>query len=209
LTHQLRRLCVSAEFARLESGVSAPIADWLRALAREIAARADSPRIGVIGMCLTGAFVIPLVIEPCVAGAVASQPAVPYRTSYWLLGIGGGDWMSQLNVSDADLAEAAQCARAHAKRIVVQRFEDDRLCPHARVARIKAEFGDRAQLFEYAEARVLRRFVLPPHALLTAEYDRVDTSDEGHSTRVAFRRVVAFLKEVLHPQEMAWTPPTR
>jgi hypothetical protein len=48
-----------------QAGVSAPITIWLRALAHHIFVTEKSPKVGVIGMCLTGAFVKPLVIEPC------------------------------------------------------------------------------------------------------------------------------------------------
>ena len=58
------RLCISAEFARLRAGEAAPIADWLRDLARRISIERNQARIGAIGMCLTGAFVIPLLLEP-------------------------------------------------------------------------------------------------------------------------------------------------
>jgi hypothetical protein len=105
-----QQLCVSVEFARLQAGVSAPITSWLRALAQHISITEGSPKVGVIGMCLTGAFVIPLVIEPCVRAGVVSQPAIPYSVPYRLLGVGSGRWMRQLNVSNEDLEEAARCA---------------------------------------------------------------------------------------------------
>jgi dienelactone hydrolase len=61
----------------LRAGVSSPITTWLRALSAHISKYSGGASIGAIGMCLTGAFAIPLVIDPQVAAAVAAQPSVP------------------------------------------------------------------------------------------------------------------------------------
>jgi dienelactone hydrolase len=50
----LPRLCVSKEFTKLALHETAPIADWLRSLARELHAELGGPGVGALGMCFTG-----------------------------------------------------------------------------------------------------------------------------------------------------------
>jgi dienelactone hydrolase len=50
----LRQLCVSAEFTKLATGVTSPVAGWLRSLARELHAELGGPGVGALGMCFTG-----------------------------------------------------------------------------------------------------------------------------------------------------------
>src|SRR4051812_6683633 len=45
------RMCVSAEFRAFAIGASRPFSVWLRALARDLAARTPGRGVGVIGMC--------------------------------------------------------------------------------------------------------------------------------------------------------------
>lgn len=194
-----RALCISVEFARLEAGIHAPITDWLRALATDIAERAGGARIGAIGMCLTGAFVIPLFIDAAVATGVVSQPAIPLRIVYRTIGLGAGPWMDQLNISDDELQAGARAARSDQKKILLQRYADDRLCPGRRLERIARSFGPQAQLDEYSHPSWWRRVADPPHALLTEEYDRAGEND--HATREALRRVIKLLNEQLAPKQ--------
>jgi len=191
----LRRLCISAEFARLKAGEHAPVTDWLRALAGDISRRHGGHKVGGIGMCMTGAFVIPLVIDPWVAAGVVSQPSIPFSIPYRAAGLGAGPWMRQLNISDEQLQEAVDAARSQDKALLVQHFADDRLCPRERIERIAAAFGAQAEVHTYEEPSRLRRLFDPPHALLTEEYDRAGDAD--HATRVALQRVVAFLQQHL------------
>jgi dienelactone hydrolase len=199
------RLCISREFGRLKANESAPVCDWLRALARSISDDNANARIGVIGMCLTGAFVIPMVIEPSVRAGVISQPAIPLSMRYWLFGSGAGEWMQQVNVSDEDFHAATQrCARDKVP-VIVQRFKCDRISFHGRVKRIAQAFGENATLHEYPDSRPMENDRDFPHALLTREYDLAEYNDANeaeNSTRVAFARVVAFLKQNLSPQSV-------
>lgn len=186
-TRNLLRLCISKEFGRLKSGVSAPVVDWLRELTRYMEPTGKKP-VGVIGMCVTGAFVIPLILETSVRAGVVSQPAIPFSIPYKLTGIGQGAWMQELNIADADLNSAALHAQKHGKLILVQRFNEDRLCPHARVERIALSFGESATLHEYPSPMPP---VSHPHALLTEEYEAA-VEDDNDPTRIAFKRVVEF-----------------
>ncbi len=80
------RLCLSREFGHLRAGTSAPITRWLRALVTDISARNADGHVAAIGMCLTGAFAIPLLLHPKVTRAVAAQPSVPISMPHLLAG---------------------------------------------------------------------------------------------------------------------------
>lgn len=183
-------LCLTKEFGHLKAGRSAPISDWLRTLVRELGTTHGHERIGVIGMCVTGALVIPLILETNVGAAVASQPAIPFTFKYWLTGKGEGPWMGQLNISDADLDAASQAAAVRGTAVLIQRFSDDRLCPRARVMRLHESFPSTGVLYEYEPPADGRQ---THHALLTDEYDAARGAGADQSTRVALQRVLDFL----------------
>jgi hypothetical protein len=148
-------------------------------------------------MCLTGAFAIPLILEPVVSAPVAAQPGVPFSGLFRAIGVGRGRWMSQLNVSDAHLSDAAAVAERTGISLLALRFANDRICPKERLDRLQGAFG----------ARLIRRelpggsFLQPPHATLTAEYER-GPEDPNHPTRRIFQELVDFLKARL-PQQAA------
>ena len=71
------RLCVTREFTMFASGVTAPLAEWLRSLARDLHASAGGPGVGAIGMCVTGGFALAMMVDPVVVAPVVAQPATP------------------------------------------------------------------------------------------------------------------------------------
>jgi dienelactone hydrolase len=192
-----RALCVSREFANLQAGVTAPIASWLRDLAREISTRHGNRRVGAIGMCLTGAFVIPLVLDPVVSAAVAAQPAIPFSILHAVTGLGHGHWMKELNVSNKDVAAARQALYERNQTILALRFAEDRICPREKLTRLREEFEDRLEAEEYDGASVWQRWFWPRHSTLTGEYDKASRGSPGHPTRKAFARVSSFLRQHL------------
>ncbi len=192
-----RRLCVSREFARLKVGEHSPITSWLSELLSEIGARAGTSRVGAIGMCVTGAFVIPLIMNPVLRAAVAAQPAVPFSLPYLLTGLGRGDWMQQLNVSDADLENSVVRATEYKIPLLAVRFRADRVCPGERVARLTEAYSAQIQVEEYPFPSWVRAIFSPPHALLTEEYDKAKDARPTHPTREALALVCQFLRDHL------------
>ena len=189
------KLCISREFGRLAAGKSAPITDWLRALTQDMSTRHGNSRVGAIGMCLTGAFVIPLVIDPWVAAPVAAQPGVPFSSTYVYTGLGHGRWASQLNVSDEHLAAAGRRLKADNMQLLALRFEEDRICPRARLDRLREAFGDNIEVQEYGGASALQRIFFPRHSTLTGEYAKAGgAAPPDHPVHQAFQRVVEFLR---------------
>jgi dienelactone hydrolase len=193
------RLCVSREFANLRAGVSSPITTWLRALTAHISGHSGEVPVGVIGMCLTGAFAIPLVIDPHVVAAVAAQPAVPLSPLFMALGIGRERQLSQLNVSDSEIAEA--CARLEAGRahLLTVRCRSDQICPRAKIDRLRRAFPVGLEIREYAQPAERNCLGERPHATFTREYRLAPHASADHYSRRAFADLVAFLERHLRP----------
>ena len=186
------RLCVSREFANLREGVSAPIATWLRALAAELSQRNGGARIGAIGMCLTGAFAIPLVIEPGVIAAVAAQPSVPLSFLHLAFGNGDARRLGGLNVSDATIAEARARLDAGAAHMLAVRCRADRICPRAKLERLVREFPVGLEVREYGHPDDRNRVGERPHATFTKEYRVEPDAPPEHHSRQAFADLLAF-----------------
>ncbi len=91
----LRQVCVSAEFTKMATGVTAPVATWLRSLARELHGELGGPGVGALGMCFTGGFALAMMVDPAVAAPVLAQPSVPFAV--------GSKRARDLNLSPADL----------------------------------------------------------------------------------------------------------
>lgn len=192
-----RALCISREFSNLAAGVSAPVTAWLRALTKRISTCNDGCNVGAIGMCLTGSFVIPLVLDPWVTAPVASQPAVPFSLLYLFTGLGEGAWAQELNVCDKDLAAAAKRLHDDNRRLLAFRFQEDRLCPHTRFERLEQALGSELEAHEYGGSSLLKRCFSPRHSILTEEYDKAKPLPADDPTRDAFERVCSFMHENL------------
>ncbi|MGK7871908.1 MAG: dienelactone hydrolase family protein [Xenococcaceae cyanobacterium] len=177
------QICLSREFYCFVKRQSSPITNWLRALCREVYARCDNRGVGVIGMCLTGGFVLSLMVDEVVMAPVASQPSLPFAVT--------PAHKSALGISSEELEKAKERA-AEGVNILALRFTEDRTCPAERFVTLRREFGDAIETIE------IDSFKDNPdgiphnaHAVLTVHF--VDR--EGHPTRKAFDRVLTFLKE--------------
>lgn len=188
------RLCISREFANLRAGVSAPVTTWLRALATHMSQHNGAGRVGAIGMCLTGAFAIPLVIDPKVVAAVAAQPSVPFSALFTVFGVGRGTWMRQLNVSDGDIAQARERLTSGGARILAVRNRADGICPHEKLERFAREFPTGLEVREYGDAGARNSLGERPHATFTKEYRIAPEPADAHPSRHAFADLVTFFE---------------
>jgi dienelactone hydrolase len=186
------RLCVSREFANLRAGVSSPVTAWLRALTAHISQHSGGAHVGAIGMCLTGAFAIPLVIDPHVVAAVAAQPAVPLSPLFVALGIGRERTLAQLNVSDGEIAQARARLEAGQAHLLAVRCRSDRVCPRAKIERLRREFPVGLEIREYGEVSARNSLGERPHATFTKEYRLAPNASADHHSRQAFADLVAF-----------------
>ena len=89
-------VCVRAEFTKLATGVTAPIATWLRSLARDLHEDVGGPGVGALGMCFTGGFALAMMVDPSVAAPVLCQPSAPFAV--------GPRRAADLGLSPADLS---------------------------------------------------------------------------------------------------------
>lgn len=182
---QIGRACVSREFAVFAANASSPITDWLRALCRHAHAECGGPGVGALGMCLTGNFALALMVDESVMAPVLSQPSLPF-------GMTAGQ-RAGLHVSADELAVVRQRAAAGCG-VLGLRFTADPMCPGARFERLRRELGDGFEGIEIDSGPGnpwgLGRAA---HSVLTT--DLVD--EEGHPTRAALDRVLAFFAERL------------
>ncbi len=153
----LRLFCIRREFNMWLKGRQSPITGWLRALVADIQQREGGARVGVIGMCLTGAFALPLMAEDAVSGAVASQPALPFN----------GKGALQMTAGEVQAARAAMAEKGTA---LAMRYTGDKLVPDVLWEALQTAFGDTLEVEEYPSDQ---------HSLLTLHfhqpaYDRME-----------------------------------
>jgi dienelactone hydrolase len=169
----LARLCVDAEFTKLATGVTAPVADWLRSLARDLHTELGGPGVGALGMCFTGGFGLAMMVDPSVAAPVLAQPSAPFPV--------GRRRAADLNLSPEDLAVVRERARAGCQVLGLQYPSD--VATGTRFDTLTREIGD-------AFLRV--EFPGKGHGTLTEERQQ-----EGVD------RVLAFFEQKLRPSATA------
>jgi dienelactone hydrolase len=116
-TSSIIQVCTSSEFTKLAARRTAPIADWLRSLARELHAELGGPGVGALGMCFTGGYALAMMVDDSVAAPVVAQPATPFPI--------GRRRGADLGLSPDD--QAAMVARAQAGcQVLGLRYADDK-----------------------------------------------------------------------------------
>jgi dienelactone hydrolase len=170
----------------LASRASSPITVWLRALARKAHAECGGPGVGCIGMCLTGNFGLAMMLDEAVMAPVLSQPSLPFPF--------GADRKRALHVSDQDLEIIQDRVKNQGCKVLGLRFTGDPLCPPERFERLRAELGDGFEGIEIDSSKG-NPHGLPGTAHSVVTKDLVD--EEGHPTREALDRVMAFFAERL------------
>lgn len=166
------RLCVRREFLRFSTRADFPITFWLRALGREVSDQHGARPIGVIGMCLTGGFVLSMIADTHVLAGVSCQPSYPVAFPRTL--------ERSLDVSGKDTGNM-RC------RVLGLRFENDRFSPPERFDFMKAQLGDRFNAITLpSDTRCIKRSA---HSVLTEAFEPWP----GHPTREAYDLVVSFL----------------
>lgn len=126
--------CISRDFAAFATRRTAPVIDWLRALARSEHERCGGPGVGVVGMCFTGGFALAMAVDDSVLAPVLSQPSLPFPLTK--------AHRRDIGVSDADLERVKHRCANEDLCVLGLRFTGDRLVPAERFARLRAELGD-------------------------------------------------------------------
>ncbi|MFN7956063.1 MAG: dienelactone hydrolase family protein [bacterium] len=184
----LRYACIQAEFSMLARRAASPITEWLRALCRHVHERCGGPGVGAVGMCLTGNFALTLVADPWVMAPVLSQPSLPVGLTR--------SHRAALHVSDENLATLKRRVRDEGLTVLGLRFTHDFMCPGERFASLRRELGAGFEGIEIDSGPGNpHRIPRIAHSVLTK--DLIDR--EGHPTRAALDRTLAFFAERLAP----------
>lgn len=181
------RLCISSEFRAFATNAHRPVADFLRALAADLAGRCPGPGVGVIGMCFTGGFALATAVDEHVLASVLSQPAAPFPVS--------ASRRRDPSVSEDELATVVERTR-DGLCVLGLRFSEDRAVPTDRFATLRARLGDAFEVIELDSSKGnAAGFGKNAHSVLTSEL----REEPGHPALTARERVVRFLRERLVP----------
>ena len=176
--------CVARDFAAFATGRTAPVIDWLRALAAHAHETCGGPGVGAVGMCFTGGFALGMMVDERMLAPVLSQPSLPIA----LPGRGGA--RSDLHLSPGDLARVQERA-ADGVEVLGLRFTCDALAPGERFEALRAALGDAFVGVEIDSSSgnpwgIRKR----AHSVLTE--DLVD--EPGHPTRDALEQVLELFR---------------
>ncbi|WP_332764021.1 dienelactone hydrolase family protein [Phenylobacterium sp.] len=184
-----RRACVSAEFRAFGAGRTAPVTQWLRALARQAHAACGGPGVGAIGMCFTGNFALTMTLEPAVLAPVLSQPSLPL------------DEPGGLDIDPEDLAAVGARLEADDLTVLAYRFAGDQVCRAERFAALSQALGERfvGRVLPDSAAHTdppsfFQRHVAFPHSVVTAHL----IDEAGQPTIAARDEILAFFHHRLH-----------
>jgi dienelactone hydrolase len=185
----LARGCVAKEFAAFATNRKRPVADFLRALARDLNAKTPGPGVGVIGQCFTGGFALAAAVDDAVLAPVLSQPSLPLPlTPAQRRDPGVSE--EELRIVEKRAADEGLCALG-------LRFSADPMSPGARFATLKDRLGDAFEVIEIdsgpGNPDGLSRMA---HSVLTDQVREVD----GNPAYEARKRVVEFLTSRLAAQ---------
>jgi dienelactone hydrolase len=177
--------CVSKEFAAFATGRTAPVTEWLRALARDAHAACGGPGVGAVGMCFTGGFALGMMAGPEMIAPVLSQPSLPIGFT--------GSAKSSLHLSDEDLARVRERVDGGVC-VLGLRFTDDMAVPAERFERLRRELGDGFIGVEIDSSKDNPWGISPrAHSVLTEHL----VDQPGHPTREALDQVLDFLRDRL------------
>ena len=169
IVRSIGQVCINREFVKLRAGLTSPVTQWLRSLARSLHAELGGPGVGALGMCLTGGFALAMMVDESVAAPVVAQPSLPAAL--------GAVRKADLGLSPADLA-AVRRRVAEGCPVLGVRYRDDP-ATGTRFETLATEFGG-----DFIRVELEGK----GHATLTA-----------HRQQVAVDRVLAFFDERLRP----------
>jgi len=182
----MAKLCISKEFNRFAFREEAPIADWLRALARDAHRACGGPGVGAVGMCFSGGFALAMMADESVIAPVLSQPSMPFALTEKL--------RHDIDVNINDLPKIKARMERDDICLIGLRFTGDKMVPESRFKYLTKTFGEK-----FVGVSVDSSIGNPnaiknsAHSVLTRDY--VDEQD--HPTYQAFHKVLALFKKQL------------
>lgn len=180
------KMCISKEFNRFALGEEAPIANWLRALARHAHAVCGGPGVGAVGMCFSGGFALAMMADESVIAPVLSQPSMPIgRTKAH---------QYDIDANSADIPHIKQHMEKNDICLLALRFSGDVMVPGNRFKFLKDTFGDR-----FEGVTIDSSFGNPngikstAHSVLTKDF----VNEKTHPTYQALQKVLALFEKQL------------
>jgi dienelactone hydrolase len=186
LVPTMARACVAREFMALATNAQRPVAQFLRALARDLNEKTPGRGVGVIGMCFTGGFALAAAVDDSVLAPVLSQPSVPLPL--------GPARRRDPGLSEQELQVVVDRAKNDGLCALGLRFTRDPVVRAERFATLRQRLGDAFEVIEIDSSPGNQYgFGRMAHSVLT---DQVRERD-GHPAYEARKRVVEFLRERL------------
>jgi dienelactone hydrolase len=183
-----QRACMSAEFRALGGGLSSPVTQWLRALARLAHQECGGPGVGAIGMCFTGNFALTMMLEPAMLAPVLAQPSLPLKEP------------AGLEISPDDIAAVRERLERENLTVLAYRFAGDKICRAERFAAYAAALGDRFIAHTLPDsaansdvAPFFAQYVPYPHSVVTQHL--IDAA--GQPTMAARDEILRFFAQRL------------
>jgi dienelactone hydrolase len=178
-----KRVCVSAEFRAFGAGGSAPVTQWLRALAKHAHEECGGAGVGAIGMCFSGNFALSMMLEPSMLAPVLSQPALPL------------DDDAGLQIAPEELKIIKARLDREDLTVMAYRFEGDRFCKSQRFEAYRKALGDRfvGRVLPDSAANpdmpeFFKEVVQTPHNVVTVHL----IDEDGQPTRKARDEILQF-----------------
>ncbi len=186
LVPNLLRGCVAMVFAAIALNTQRPVANYLRALARDLNAKTPGKGVGVIGQCFSGGFALAAAVDDSVLAPVLSQPSVPLPLTPSMKRDPGLS-EREMKIIEKRAADDGLCALG-------LRFSGDPMAPGERFTTLKERLGEAFEVIEIDSAPGnAGGFGRMAHSVLTLEVREVD----GQPAYEARKRMVEFLKERL------------
>src|SRR5262245_37230575 len=185
----MARACVAREFMALATNAQRPVAQYLRALARDLNEHTPGRGVGVIGMCFTGGFALAAAVDDSVLAPVISQPALPFPIT--------PAQRRDPGLSEEELKVVVDRTRSGGLCAMGLRFTRDLAAPAERFATLRQRLGDAFEVIEIDSSPGHEHgFGRMAHSVLTLEVRET----AGHPAYDARKRVVEFLRERLPTQ---------
>jgi dienelactone hydrolase len=182
----IAKACVSAEFRAFATNAHRPVTDYLRAVARDLAARTPGKGVGVIGMCFTGGFALAAAVDDVVLAPVMSQPSVPLPL--------GAARKRDTGLAPDELERIVTRTKDDGLCVLGLRFSEDGTAPRERFAGLRAQLGDAFEVIELdSSPGNAGGFGKRAHSVLTGEV----RDQPGHPALAARTRTVEFLRRQL------------
>lgn len=189
-------ICISKEFNAFKTGEASPITQSIRELCKYLYTQKGHnqfPGIGAVGMCLTGGFVLSLLLEHEVVAPVAGHPSLPFGLTPSL--------SQSLGLSSKELEQVKQ--RVADTDLLFVRFAEDQVSPQARQTTLEDTFGCALKKVvitaeQRKQEKIPQFFPLSPHSALVGNFSG-QKNQPYHCTAAAFNQVAQFLKERLMP----------